>query len=248
MAYSQSFGRGFLCELLTTTLTSPPENWNPQLKKIATRPARTTSVWGGMPACFFWNRVYIGEAEPEYFKTMSIDSNTVVRVMFSDRTTLLAFIWTLVRDVHAAEDIFQDVVMEAMSKASQIDDTEHLRAWIRQAARFRAVDHMRRKSPAARRLDDDVIELLDARFAEMQRSDSSDMLDALSHCLGHLAPRGRQLIEMRYGQSMTGKQVAEQLGQTAHSVYVAMNRIYTRLAECIRRRLDSTSVGRTNHP
>ncbi|QNN21722.1 sigma-70 family RNA polymerase sigma factor [Planctomycetales bacterium ZRK34] len=179
---------------------------------------------------------------------MSIDSNTVVRVMFSDRTTLLAFIWTLVRDVHVAEDIFQDIVMEAMAKAADIEDTDHLRAWIRQAARFRSIDHMRRQTPVARQLDDDVIDLLDEQFVELEQADSSDLLEALSHCLGHLTPRGRQLIEMRYGQSMTGKQVADQMGQTAHSVYVAMNRIYRRLAECIHRRLGSDSIGRANHP
>src|SRR4051812_42778075 len=67
---------------------------------------------------------------------MSDHQSEFVRTLLAERGTLLGFIHSLVRDRHLAEDVFQSVMVAAISKRDEIQDREHLLKWLRTAARF----------------------------------------------------------------------------------------------------------------
>jgi RNA polymerase sigma-70 factor (ECF subfamily) len=81
-------------------------------------------------------------------------------------------------------------------------------------------------------------------FVEAVATDTAaraDLLEdrrrALVDCIAKLKERDRDLLHRRYTPGITMKQVAEQLGRPAKSVYAALARIRHALLECVERKL-----------
>ena len=61
---------------------------------------------------------------------------------------------------------------------------------------------------------------------------------ALRDCLVHLAPRARELTELRYLEQLAPSAIAERVKWTVNAVNVALTRVRRQLRECADRRLD----------
>lgn len=168
---------------------------------------------------------------------MSITQQQAVQTLVADRAKILAYIWTIVRDHHVAEDIYQDVLMQAMQKHDEIDSRDHLLGWARVAARYSALDHLRKQDRQQTGLDPQVLELLEPHWQKLDDRSTRGWTDILQACMQKLSPKSQQLVDLRFWKGLSGAQVADRLGQSAHSVYVAMSRIYRKLNECMRRRM-----------
>jgi len=168
---------------------------------------------------------------------MPIDQDTILRMLLTQRSTLLAYILSIVRDEHLAEDVFQDVSVLALNKREEIRDPEALLVWIRRAARFKALAALDQHARGPASFDDSILDLLDADWQHFDSLSPDAMTDALRHCLGELTENNRRVVSMRYGQNLKSGRIAELLGRTAHSVYVALTRIHKQLAACIEQRL-----------
>ncbi len=92
---------------------------------------------------------------------MALSQQAVVNTLVADRSKLLAYTWSIVRNHHATEDIYQEVVLAAMSHTEEMKDQGHVLAWARRAARLRAIDWLRREKRQARLLDGSVLDLLE---------------------------------------------------------------------------------------
>lgn len=167
---------------------------------------------------------------------MPISQDTLVRLMLGDRAKLLGYIRSIVGQEHMAEDIFQDLIVMALNKREQILDEAHLPAWLRQAAKYEALNAIRKQNRSLV-MDDAVLDLLDATWQKYDPVESTDMTDALRHCLGSLTAPARQMIELRYTQGITSSQIAKQLDRKAATVYQALSRAHQMLAQCVRQRL-----------
>jgi RNA polymerase sigma-70 factor (ECF subfamily) len=168
---------------------------------------------------------------------MPLDHDTIVRALLRDRARLHAYVWAIVRDEHVAEDVFQDVSVLAIAKREEIADEAHLAAWLRKAARFESLKALRNRKSRPVAVDEQVLDLLEAQWGELDLISTHQMTHALRRCLGTLTPSARQILQLRYVQGLSGQQVAAQLHQKTHSIYVAIGRIHQRLAECMRRRM-----------
>src|SRR5262245_60055626 len=115
---------------------------------------------------------------------MTLKPDELVQVLLRERLRVAAVAAAIVRDVHAADDIFQQVVLAALEDRERFDDPNHVLAWAIRAARHRAIDLARRRR--LRSLPDEVLDLLEARWTEPSRSGWSDRLEALHRCLGRL--------------------------------------------------------------
>jgi RNA polymerase sigma-70 factor, ECF subfamily len=168
---------------------------------------------------------------------MGLRPNIAVDRLLADRSKLLAYIWSVVRDFHATEDIFQEVVVAAMSHAEEIHDVDHLLSWARQAARFRGIDWLRRQKRQPLLLDDDVLDLLEGQWNQFDAVSPHAWTDAVRHCVSKLTDYARQLIGLRYVEGLTGLEVAQRVSRTPRTVYVALSRTYRQLETCIQQRL-----------
>jgi RNA polymerase sigma-70 factor (ECF subfamily) len=168
---------------------------------------------------------------------MSLTEEIVVRFLISHRSHLLAFIRGIVRDRDLAEDVYQEVCVTVVLKRDEIDDVGHLRNWCRQAARFRAIDALRKRNAGAYVMDQAVLDLVEADWAQRDDQTFERRREALRTCLEKLTPYVQELIRLRYGEGLSGAGLAKALDRQVNTVYVALSRAHNTLATCIRTRL-----------
>ncbi|MBI1373521.1 MAG: hypothetical protein GC159_12400 [Phycisphaera sp.] len=170
---------------------------------------------------------------------MSIEQDTIVRVLVRDRAVLLAYIWAIVRDNHLAEDILQDVSVLAVNKRDEITDEEHLHGWLRQTARYKSLTALDKRESSPMRLDDRVLEALEAGWrSESADGGTADLVDALQHCLGKLSGYAKHLVELRYAEGLSGQKLADAVDRNLNTVYVALTRIHRSLGDCVRQQVN----------
>lgn len=80
------------------------------------------------------------------------------------RTRISAAAWLVVRDTHAAEDMFQNVALKAMTGRAQFQNEAALLWWAFIKARREGIDWLRRRQRESVGLDADVLEMLDREW------------------------------------------------------------------------------------
>lgn len=166
---------------------------------------------------------------------MALETDTIVQVLLRERLRVTALAVSVVRDVHAADDIFQQVVLAALEARNQFRDAEHVLAWSLRTARHRALDLAR--SRQLRPLPDEVLDLLESRVPGPVPIAVSDRDEALHDCVGRLAPSAQRLLQMKYGEGLTAVAIANRLRRTPDAVYQSLSRLHRFLRECVERKL-----------
>jgi RNA polymerase sigma-70 factor (ECF subfamily) len=167
---------------------------------------------------------------------MSMGADEVVQVLLRERLRIAAVASAIVRDVHAADDIFQQVVLAALEGRAQFRDSGHVLGWAIRAARHRALDQARRRRVVS--LPDEVLDLLETEWADDPAGAGwSDRLEALHRCVGRLAGPARALLQKKYADGLTAPAIAGELHRTPEAVYQSLSRIHRALRECVEREL-----------
>lgn len=174
---------------------------------------------------------------------MSTVQDRVIRLLFAHRSKILAYIWSIVRDFDVAEDVFQDVSVLALQKAATIQDETHFHGWVRASSRLISLATLRRLGQAPLPLDSALLDQLDQAWASNQAGPAQEGIEALHGCLKQLSQHSRRIIELRYRKGLVGKALADALGRSVNTVYVALSRTHHSLKECVRRQLAQAAQG-----
>ncbi len=137
--------------------------------------------------------------------------------------------------MHAADDIFQQVVLAALEDREQFRDADHLLAWAVRAARHRAIDLSRRRKMIS--LPDEVLDLLEAQWANPMPASWPDRVEALHRCVGRLGSRAREVLQKKYADGLAVTVIAGQVRRTPDAVYQMLSRVHRSLRECVAREL-----------
>ena len=170
-----------------------------------------------------------------------MDSGSAARALFRDRARLLGYVTAIVRDPHLADDVFQDVTLLAIQRAGRIGSAEHLLLWARKTARYKAMEALRARGGSVA-LDDDVLDALEAEWNGLDSQAADERVDDLRACMQRLSPRARRVLDLRYGEGLSGAQVAGMLAIGVASVYVTLSRIHKALRDCMTRRRRMTNT------
>jgi len=166
-----------------------------------------------------------------------MNQDAVLRVLLEERPSLTAFAWSILRDYHAAEDIYQDTIIRATHHTGEFDSRDHLLNWSRKVARNLAVDRARRADARTLILDNDVLDRLEQTATETSGTTPDALRAALADCLDQLTDRARRMIEYRYNEGKSVAQIAAIFQRKPESIYQAFYRTHQKLAECIQQRL-----------
>ena len=172
---------------------------------------------------------------------MTLEPDVIVQVLLQERLRVTALAAAVIRDVHAADDIFQQVVLAALEHRADFHDAGHVLAWALRVARHRAVDLSRQRQLQA--LPDEVLDLLESPAGDPASVAWSDRSEALHRCLAELTPSARGLLQMRYGEGLTAVTIAERLKRTADAVYQSLSRLHRWLRECVEKRMAGAGIG-----
>jgi RNA polymerase sigma-70 factor (ECF subfamily) len=146
------------------------------------------------------------------------------------------FLYCLLRDYTAVDDVAQEVAVTAFGQIASYDEQRDFTAWILGIARNKAHEHMRRTSTRRRIVTLAASETLAQVAAELQ-PEAGVREEALRACLDELPARSGRLVRLHYGEGHALAAVAAEVGVTMANIKVMLHRIRRALRECIERRL-----------
>lgn len=160
-----------------------------------------------------------------------------VRLLLTHRAMILGYLGSILHDPHLVEDVFQEVALVVLRKGAALRNAGDFPVWLRRIARLEALSALRRLQRRPRPFDQSVLDLLDSGWASGDGEEESPRIEALRSCLERLTPQARKLVDLRYGQNLSGQSLAERRSQALNTVYVALARIHRVLSGCIRSKL-----------
>ena len=128
---------------------------------------------------------------------MPLDQTAVITTVMQWRQKLTAAAWLVVRDTHAADDIFQTVVLKALSSEAVFDAEAAVVSWSFVTCRNASIDWLRRRWKETAVLEADTIATLHEEWARDTLAPTDQRADALEDCLGEVPEQARLLVKTR---------------------------------------------------
>ncbi|MBI2950001.1 MAG: sigma-70 family RNA polymerase sigma factor [Verrucomicrobia bacterium] len=170
---------------------------------------------------------------------MNADSNSpaerqkqLVRLLTQNQRRIFSYLYTLVPDRHAAEDLLQETCMVICEKFDEFQPGTDFVAWACQIA-YWEVRAARQKFARAKVVFDDAVLEAVAKTAVEMTPELSERHEALAKCLEKLHPRDRELIITRYEPGGGVEAAAQRTGRTIVAAYKALARIRKLLQDCV---------------
>src|SRR3954469_14990659 len=106
-----------------------------------------------------------------------------------------------------AEDAWQETFLRALRAYDRLEHAQHLRAWVFRIATNVAMDEIRSggRTVAVEQLEGEPVELRRPAFTELE------------HLTGHLPPKERAAVVLRYGYDLPYDQIGAALGSPGQS-------------------------------
>jgi len=161
-----------------------------------------------------------------------------------DQARLYGYIHSLVRDVHDADDLFQQTTLILWKKFGEFDRRLSFFAWACGVARLEVANFLRGRSRQRLYFSDDLNLLLAEAQAELTNEESDARREALARCVERLRHRDRELLDECYSDPAGVHHAADRLHRSTHSVYNSLRRIRRALYECVGRAIARESRSR----
>lgn len=163
----------------------------------------------------------------------------ITECILHHRLALMAYLFSVTRNYHMAEDVFQETCVKAIRHDEPFCSTEHALSWFRVVARHRAIDMIRASGSEYVGLSEQTLDALAKNWSEADESKSIDerRLRALAECMKTLTPLNRTVLQMKYFENRSASEISEFMGNKISSAYQAISRVHQTLGDCIAKRM-----------
>jgi len=161
----------------------------------------------------------------------------LVKTLLDARPRLIAATLAVLRDVHQAEDVFQEVLIKALRMRESFSDEAGLMAWTRVSMRNQGIDFVRRAGRLETILSELALNAVADRLDDLASAENQKVT-ALRHCLDQLPQESKRLLRMRYDEGRSGRDLAALLRRSEDAVYKALSRLHAALRQCAEQRMD----------
>jgi RNA polymerase sigma-70 factor (ECF subfamily) len=149
------------------------------------------------------------------------------------------FLRARIRDWAAADDLAQDVFVTAFRRVKTFRGDSAFDGWLRGIA----VNHLRNFARKRRELclgGPEELQVLIEREAGdfLGAGDESGALEALRQCLGRIDGPSRALLDERYVEGRSVRELAERSGRGYSALTMQLHRLRELLADCVQRKLE----------
>ncbi|MBN1676203.1 MAG: sigma-70 family RNA polymerase sigma factor [Kiritimatiellae bacterium] len=134
-----------------------------------------------------------------------------------------------------AEDVVQNIATVLWKKFGQYKPGTNFRAWAFAVARIEILRFFdrRKRNASALNLDEETLERLDA----LEVDGHPDLIEfkerALVRCLSRLGGQARELVNMRYVDTLSFDEIAGRVRKSATALRIKMCRIRKWLRDCV---------------
>jgi RNA polymerase sigma-70 factor (ECF subfamily) len=154
------------------------------------------------------------------------------RLLVATQPRLYGFIYSLVGDRSAADDVLQEVSSVLWRKFDDFEEGTNFGAWALKIARFSVLEWRRKQSRAPLPIDEDTLIALADQAAEMAEG-VGEMREALHLCLAKLPDRQRELLRARYFDDEPVQSIASRWQRTRMAIYKMLRKTHAALLGCI---------------
>jgi len=158
------------------------------------------------------------------------------RLLMANRNRIFGFIYSLVHDRSAAEDILQNVSAILWKKFDQFELGTDFGAWAMKVSRFKVLQWREKQSKVPLPLgENELFQLADASV--VVSFDDGERREALLNCLVSLPGKHREILAARYFSKLSVTQIAEGRNRSRRAIYKMLDRIRAVLLDCILKRM-----------
>ena len=160
-----------------------------------------------------------------------------LRLYLPHEQELRAFVNAVVPDAAVREDLFQEVAASLWRSFHTYDAARSFGKWARGVAMNKVRQYRRKLFRAPVTLPEHAMAAVAAVFDRVPDTHDLERTEALEECLGELPAKSAQLLDLRYGESLSAQEIAGRTGKSPDAVYQTLSRLRRALEICIRRRL-----------
>jgi RNA polymerase sigma-70 factor (ECF subfamily) len=156
----------------------------------------------------------------------------VQRLFVAHIETIRGFVWGLLPDRAAVDDVIQETFLAVTKLSSRFESGSSFPKWACSIARFKVMEYRR----GFRRVCSLSPETIDALAVAPEAFEEDPRRDHLEACLKRLPSKTLEALRQRYEGDHKPPQIAELLGWSLETVYATLSRARALLRDCIRQR------------
>ena len=168
-----------------------------------------------------------------------VDHRRFLRHFLPAESVLKAYLLAATGDMHAADDLLQEVSSVLWEKFGQYDEQRPFRPWALGVARLEVLKWRQRLARSRETLSAETVGVLADAAAE-HGGEIDERLVHLRQCVEGLKERTREVLRLRYWRALPIRQVAERLGKSVAAIEMTLVRARRGLRRCVEKKLART--------
>ena len=163
----------------------------------------------------------------------------VEKLMELHEETVFAYCMRMLRERELAEDVTQQVFIEAHRDLARFRGESSMRSWLIGIAHHRCADAIKARTRRSAKVDHDdeaVSGHADPGATPPEQLEVAQAVGALDDCLAELPHETRETVLLRFLSGMTYEEMANVLGKKADTLCVRVARALPLLKRCLERK------------
>ena len=169
-----------------------------------------------------------------------MDHRRFLKHFLQEQGVLRAYLLGATSDPHAADDLLQEVSGALWESFSDYDETRAFRPWALGVARNMVLRWRRQKGRARGVLSEETVRLL-ADTAETEGEGADQRRLHLRTCLDHLGDHLREVLRLRYLESVAMPELAHRVRKSVAAVEMILVRGRRALRDCVERKVQEAA-------
>ncbi len=176
---------------------------------------------------------------PNQARSETDPGEAFVRLLIEHEPRVRAFLRGLLPTRNDVDEVIQQASLVAWRKFSEFEEGTAFGGWFLTIARFEALKHRRRLATSPLVFSEDVWELL---ANEAAGEDAKDRRDVLDRCLAKLPADRKKMLLQVYSPGVIMREISKQAGKSEEAFYKLIQRLRSRLLDCMKRELAKESL------
>lgn len=167
---------------------------------------------------------------------VSHEHSDFITLFLKEELLLRSFLLASTGNVHESDDLFQSVARVLWEKFGDYDPSRPFRGWALGVARLEVLKWRQSKARSREVLSPDALSQV-AEVTEEAGSWADGLSEYLQGCLSKLKSTARRVMELKYGESLPIRDIAQRVGKSVSAVEMILVRNRRALRECVERQL-----------
>lgn len=179
--------------------------------------------------------------EPDLRRIQSGDLDAFGELVRVHEGSVRAFLRSRIRDWASADDLAQDVFVTAFQRIRTFRGESDLGSWLRGIAMNHLRNFIRKRREECIGGSEELQAFIDGgTVAWCPGSQEPDTLEVLRECLDRIDGPSRRLLQERYGEGRTVKELAEMHDRGYSALTMQLHRLREVLADCVKLKLEGS--------